>query len=112
MPEELVDCHDDPDHDYIEELKIITQEFMRKPESTTYSDKVQKLDNVEAREAAGSMNDVKKEIFSCDLTVARKWIKQIQEEERAEPKEDVTSKLTAHEVLQKRNTKHKAFNTL
>ena len=34
------------------------------------------LDDIEEREAYGSMNDVEKEVFSSDLRVARQWVEQ------------------------------------
>ena len=102
MHQEIGECHDNSDHDYIEELKNLIKGFKQPYDGTTYNSMLQKLDDIEAREAADSMNDIEKEVFSCDLRVARKWIQQKQrKEERAEPKEGRMLELAGDEVLQK-----------
>ena len=64
-----------PDHDYIEELKNMIQGF-KKASYNNYDAMVWELDALKAREAASSMSDIEKEVFSCDMRVAKKWVKQ------------------------------------
>ena len=48
----------------------------QKSDYNNYDTMVCELDDIAEREAGGSMNDAEKEVFSCDLRVARKWVEQ------------------------------------